>query len=270
MPRYYEEFPEYISVEQRRKNARRHAARLEGGSPVLIEGSRIAKTFWGKSWCQNLERYSDYENRLPRGRTYVRNHCVVDLQISSGVVRARVSGSSLYNVEVKVSPISKARWKAVCADCAGAIESIVELLEGRLPKLTMERLCHEKTGLFPTPAEMQFTCSCPDRARMCKHVAAVLYGVGARLDQQPDLLFTLRKVDLPELITNASQAMTKSETAKFLEDENLSELFGIDIVQPKRRSRSKKQCMRVDGSARRDSKSPSSGASRHLLPEGDG
>src|SRR5688572_21605057 len=210
MPRYYEEFPEYISVEQRRKNAKRHAAKLEAHSPVIIEGSRIANTFWGKSWCQNLERYSDYENRLPRGRTYVRNHCVIDLQISSGVVNAQVSGSRLYHVEVKVSPIPKARWKAVCADCAGAIESIVELLEGQFTKLTMERLCQEKTGLFPTPSEMKFTCSCPDRARMCKHVAAVLYGIGARLDQQPELLFTLREVDLPELITNASQEMTNT------------------------------------------------------------
>ena len=240
MPRYYEGFPEYISVEKRRKKARRHAAQLGATSPVIIEGFRIAKTFWGKSWCENLERYSDYRNRLPRGRTYVRNRCVVDLQISSGVVTARVSGSRLYNVEVKVAPISSARWKAVCADCAGAIESIVELLQGHLPKLTMERLCQEKTGLFPTPAEMKFTCSCPDVARMCKHVAAVLYGIGARLDQQPELLFTLREVDLPELITNASQEMTNTKTTRLLEGENLSELFGIDVVQSKRRRRAAK------------------------------
>lgn len=237
MARYYydDEFPVYISTAERRRKAEREASKLKGASPVVISGTQIAKTFWGKSWCQNLERYSDYANRLPRGRTYVRSGCVVDLQISSGVVKARVSGSRLYGVEVKVSPIPDQRWKAVCVDCAGAIESLVELLEGRFSKLTMERLCRQKTGLFPTPSELKFDCSCPDSARMCKHIAAVLYGIGARLDEKPELLFTLRKVDQQGLITNASQRMTKPKTNKVLENQNLSELFDIEIVEPKRR-----------------------------------
>jgi uncharacterized Zn finger protein len=237
MARYYydDEFPVYISTAERRRKAEREASKLKGASPVVISGTRIAETFWGKSWCQNLERYSDYANRLPRGRTYVRSGCVVDLQISSGVAKARVSGSRLYDVEVKVSPIPDQRWKAVCVDCAGAIESLVELLEGRFSKLTMERLCRQKTGLFPTPSELKFDCSCPDSARMCKHIAAVLYGIGARLDEKPELLFTLRKVDQQGLITNASQRMTKPKTNKVLENQNLSELFDIEIVEPKRR-----------------------------------
>jgi len=237
MARYYsdDEFPVYISTAERRRKAEREASKLKGASPVVISGTQIAKTFWGKSWCQNLERYSDYANRLPRGRTYVRSGCVVDLQISSGVVKARVSGSRLYHVEVMVSPIPDQRWKAVCVDCAGAIESLVELLEGRFSKLTMERLCKQKTGLFPTPSELKFDCSCPDSARMCKHIAAVLYGIGARLDEKPELLFTLRKVDQQGLITNASQRMTKPKTNKVLENQNLSELFDIEIVEAKRR-----------------------------------
>jgi|SRR5262252_800646 len=237
MARYYydDEFPVYISTAERRRKAEREASKLKGASPVVISGTRIVETFWGKSWCQNLERYSDYANRLPRGRTYVRSGCVVDLQISSGVVKARVSGSRLYDVEVKVSPIPDQRWKAVCVDCAGAIESLVELLEGRFSKLTMERLCRQQTGLFPTPSELKFDCSCPDSARMCKHIAAVLYGIGARLDEKPELLFTLRKVDQQGLITNASQRMTKAKTNKVLENQNLSELFDIEIVEPKRR-----------------------------------
>src|SRR5215813_12192450 len=173
MARYYEDdWPQYISIGERRRKAQREAAKLGDTSPVIIDGTQIAKTFWGKSWCQNLERYSDYANRLPRGRTYARSGCVVDLQISSETVDALVSGSRLYKVEVKVSPISKARWKAVCHDCAGAIDSLVALLEGRFSKVTMERLCRQRTGLFPTPEEIKFDCSCPDSARMCKHVAA--------------------------------------------------------------------------------------------------
>ena len=239
MARYYydDEFPQYISIEERRRKAEREAAKLESASPVIIKGSQIATTFWGKSWCRNLERYSDYANRLPRGRTYLRSGCVVDLQISPQLVDALVSGTRLYTVKVKISAISKPRWKAVCHDCAGAIDSLVALLEGRFSKVTMERLCQQKTGLFPTPAEIKFDCSCPDSARMCKHVAAVLYGIGARLDEKPELLFTLRDVDKQDLITNASQRLTKSKTSKYLETDDLSELFGIDIAAPKRKRR---------------------------------
>ncbi len=239
MPRFYfdddYDFPEYITVGERRRKAEREAKKLAAASPVVIDGSQIAKTFWGKSWCRNLERYSDYANRLPRGRTYVRSGCVVDLQISAGNVHAMVSGSRLYTVEVKVAPIPQARWKAVCHDVAGAIDSLVELLEGRFTKVTMERLCQQKTGLFPMPAEMKFSCSCPDSARMCKHIAAVLYGIGARLDKQPELLFTLRKVDQQDLITNTVPRMTKSKSAKILESDDLSELFGIEIAPEKRK-----------------------------------
>ena len=242
MARWYydnDEFPEYISIGERRRKAEREAAKRGKGEPVNIKGRQIAHTFWGKSWCENLERYSDYANRLPRGRTYVRSGCVFDLQIQSGTVNALVSGSRVYQIQVQVAPIPQMRWKAVCHDCAGAIDSLVELLEGRFSRITMERLCQQKTGLFPMPSEMKFTCTCPDSARMCKHVAAVLYGIGARLDEKPELLFTLRNVDQQDLITNAGQRMTKPTTTRLLETSDLSELFGIEIAAPKRRRRTK-------------------------------
>ena len=239
MARYYydEDFPQYITIGERRRKAERHAERLESASPIIINGTQIAKTFWGKSWCLNLERYSDFANRLPRGRTYVRSGCVVDLQVAVGTVSALVSGSDLYTVEIDISPIPKTRWSGVCQDCAGAIDSLVELLEGRFSKVTMERLCRQKIGLFPVPSEMKFDCSCPDSARMCKHIAAVLYGVGARLDENPELLFKLRDVDQQDLVTNASRRMTKPRTARVLEGADLSELFEIEIAEPKRKRR---------------------------------
>src|SRR5205809_1796711 len=142
----------YVYVAQRRRQAASEMAKLKKKgrlvSPVAVEGRTIVKTFWGRAWCENLERYSDYANRLPRGRTYVRSGCVIDLNIGSGIVNALVSGSSVYRVQVNVSSIPKLRWKAVCHDCAGAIDSLVELLEGRFTKSTMERLCQEKTGMF--------------------------------------------------------------------------------------------------------------------------
>src|SRR5438034_7781591 len=228
----------YVTVAERRRKAAREMEKLKKKghpvSPVVIEGRAIAKTFWGKAWCDNLERYSDFANRLPRGRTYVRNGSVVDLQIGGGEVKALVSGSEIYKVAVKVTPVSKARWRSLCSDCAGAIDSLVELLQGRFSKGVMERMCRERTGLFPSPGEIQLSCSCPDWASMCKHVAAVLYGIGTRLDQQPELLFTLRRVDQQDLIANAGADLSKKGRqpagAKVLASDDLSEMFGIEMA----------------------------------------
>src|SRR4051794_1110427 len=179
------EFRPYVPVAQRRRQAEQKLKKLkkkgQSVAPVTIEGRTIAKSFWGKSWCDNLERYGDYANRLPRGRTYVRNGSVVDLQIDAGAITARVSGSALYKVTVKIATVPKARWNILVSDCAGEIDSLVELLQGRLSQGVMQRMCKQGSGLFPAPKEIKFNCSCPDWADMCKHVAAVLYGVGARL-----------------------------------------------------------------------------------------
>jgi uncharacterized Zn finger protein len=234
----YDGFRPYVSVGARRAQAARELARLRKKgrkiSPVVIEGRAIARTFWGEAWCDNLERYSDFANRLPRGRTYVRNGSVVDLQVGPGGVTALVSGSSIYDVKVTVGPVPRARWSAICRDCSGAIDSLIELLHGRFSKGVMTRLCEEKTGLFPSPKEILFTCSCPDWATMCKHVAAVLYGIGARLDHQPELLFTLRKVDQQDLIANAGSDRSNKRRgptgAKVLESDDLSGMFGIEIA----------------------------------------
>lgn len=234
----YYGFRPYVSVGARRALAARELAKLKKKgrkvSPVVIEGRAIAVTFWGEAWCDNLERYSDFANRLPRGRTYVRNGSVVDLQVGPGCVTALVSGSTMYDVKVTVGPVPRARWSAICKDCSGAIDSLIELLQGRFSKGVMTRLCEEKTGLFPSPKEVLFTCSCPDWASMCKHVAAVLYGIGARLDDQPELLFTLRNVDQQDLIAKAGSDLSKKRKgqarAKVLVSDDLSEMFGIELA----------------------------------------
>ncbi|MCX6602210.1 MAG: SWIM zinc finger family protein [Acidobacteria bacterium] len=229
----------YVSVAERRRKAAREMEKLRKKghpvSPVHIEGRTIAKTFWGKSWCDNLEQYSDYSNRLPRGRTYARNGSVVDLQITAGEIQAYVSGSELYKVAVKFAPLAKAQWKSICSDCSGAIDSLIELLQGRLSTGVMERICRQRLGLFPASSEMKFSCSCPDGAYMCKHVAAVLYGIGARLDQAPELLFRLRAVDERELIVSAGKAapLTKQGPGlgRLLGRDDLADMFGLDMME---------------------------------------
>jgi uncharacterized Zn finger protein len=234
----YFQWPEYVSVAQRRRRAQKELAKLikkgRKAQPVTVEGRDIAKTFWGKSWCANLERYSDFASRLPRGRSYVRNGLVIDLTIEKGRISATVSGSDLYNVVVTISSVAAKRWTGICADCSGSIDSLVELLQGRMAKSVMDRVCREGDGLFPAPDEIKLSCSCPDAAGMCKHVAATLYGVGARLDQAPQLIFELRGVDANELLVNAGQDMAVSKpgpvSAKLLDSADVGALFGLEMA----------------------------------------
>lgn len=229
--------PHVPAAERRRKAERAAAKARKAGatlSPIPPSRGAIAKTFWGKAWCDNLERYSDYANRLPRGRTYVRNGSVIDLTIGPGGVRAQVMGSSLYRVEVRVAAVAEKHWKAASADCAGSIDSMVELLQGTFSRAVMQRLCRPGDGLLPAPKEIEFNCSCPDWASMCKHVAAVLYGVGARLDQRPELLFELRRVEGKDLLVQAGTGLTRPRKAptkaRVLDESALGDVFGIEMA----------------------------------------
>ena len=234
-------FRPYVPVAQRRANAAREMARLskktgQTASPVILNGHKIATTFWGKAWCDNLEAYSDFANRLPRGRTYIRNGSVVDLQVSHGKVCAMVSGSELYRIEIKIKPLPTRLWKSIQTECAGQIDSLIELLQGKLSSSVMQIVTRRQGGLFPTPGEVELDCSCPDWADLCKHVAASLYGVGARLDQSPELLFLLRGVNPADLISQASAAEAVRQTAATdggpaMTDKELTDVFGIELAE---------------------------------------
>ena len=231
-------WPPYVSVGERRRRAAKEMERLAKKSgkailPVVIKGRAIATTFWGKAWCEHLEKFSDYSNRLPRGRSYVRNGSVLHLEIDKGIVRAQVSGTNLYTITIEIRPIAASAWTAIKKRCAGEIHSLLDLLGGKLSDGVMEVVTDRDSGLFPKPKEISLKCSCPDWAVMCKHVAATLYGVGARLDEKPELLFLLRGVDHGELVSagveEAVTAAVKGGARKRLADEELAEVFGIDI-----------------------------------------
>jgi uncharacterized Zn finger protein len=227
------------SASELRRRATREGQRLAKTgrrvSAVVIDGRAIARTFWGKAWCENLEAYRDYEHRLPRGRSYVRNGAVLDLDVRPGNIAAVVSGTSLYDVAIRIKPLAAAHWTQIKGQCSGQIGSLIELLEGRLPERVMQIVTHREHGLFPRPGEIEMTCSCPDWAMMCKHVAAVMYGVGARLDQEPRLLFTLRNVDHEELIAQAADVeVSRRSGRKTLATEDLDSVFGIELAEAPR------------------------------------
>ncbi len=232
-------YPPYMSVGQKKARGILALAKLlkkskRKAEPVAIghRKRQLTTTFWGQAWSDNLERYADLANRLPRGRTYLRNGSVLDLAIAAGRVEAYVAGSELYRVTIGIAPMAKTRWRHVVSRCTGRIGSLVGLLRGELSDDVLAVLTHAKEGLFPEPRQMTLDCSCPDSAAVCKHVAAVLYGVGIRLDARPELFFVLRQVDQAELLSSATAgAVSRARPAagKRIADDRLSAVFGIEL-----------------------------------------
>lgn len=238
----YFRFPRYVSVAEKRARAEKKIRQLKKKNPnlapVILEGRSLAKTWWGKSWDENLERYADYSNRIERGRSYVRHMAVLDLGIRPGAVKALVQGSrnKPYSVEIKIQALKKSNWKKITAACADRLDSLQDLLAGKFPRDLSHLFMQKGHGLFPSPKEIQFSCSCPDWAYMCKHVAAVLYGIGARLDEDPSLFFVLRKANLDDLIAKTVDdaavkyiRQAEEKTPPMVAEEDLGAVFGIDM-----------------------------------------
>ncbi|MBT64254.1 MAG: hypothetical protein CML13_13695 [Puniceicoccaceae bacterium] len=239
-----DEYPRYVTVAQRKQLAAQKAEslKLQGYKlkPLgeLKSRTKIASSFWGRSWCRHLESFSDYDSRLPRGRSYVRNGAILHLSIEPGRIEAMVHGSELYELSIEIEPLSPEQWTAVKQACQGKIASLIELLQGKLSDEIMRVVTHPHSGLFPQPEQIHFNCNCPDWADMCKHMAAVLYGVGARLDDCPELLFKLRGVDQSELIhldcaRSGIARSSRRSRRRSLSDDAVSDVFGISTEDEK-------------------------------------
>jgi len=227
----------YVSVAERRAKAAKELSKMKKNGmnvqPVEINGRKIADSFWGKGWCDHMESFSDYTNRLPRGRTYVRNGSVCHLDIQAGRIEAIVSGSELYNVAITIAPLAKTKWERVKSACTGRIGSLIDLLRGKLAGGVMEVVVHRQDGLFPLPGEIKFKCDCPDSAYMCKHIAAVLYGVAARLDDAPEKLFLLRGVNHEELVDVSAavrDAAGATTSRRRIAATGLADVFGVEMA----------------------------------------
>ncbi|MEN6313338.1 MAG: hypothetical protein ABFD25_03710 [Clostridiaceae bacterium] len=237
-------YGEYVSAAEKKERNQKAAEKLRKKnsdiSPVVITGRKLARTWWGKAWNDNLERYSDYSNRIGRGSSYVRQGAVLDLKIAPGGVAALVQGSRKkpYQIDIAIQPLDNNTWKTITKACEGKIESLQELIEGKFPEALSELFTAKGKGLFPAPKEISFHCSCPDWASMCKHVAAALYGVGARLDENPGLFFVLRNVNIDELVSKAiaqkSETLLKKsgrKSSRAIDNDDISAMFGIDMEE---------------------------------------
>jgi len=281
-------FPRHVTVEERKQKAKRQLAKLlKKGvrlDPVTVEGWTIARSWWGAHWNRNLERYADYAYRLDRGRSYIRSGAVLDLKIKTGLIQAMVAGSGRkpYDVKITIKRLDPEKWKELVEKTSGRIETVSGLLEGVFPHELGDLFFAENKGLFPRPKEIRFTCSCPDYASLCKHVAAALYGIGTRLDKQPALFFTLRGVNMDELVGKAAthaagrllskadgrggSAVKKGRILKLdgAGEGSLSGMFGIAVDAPRRQS--VQSIGGTDGKRKGDQKKPRARKKRVIRP----
>ena len=236
MSRFYHQYPPYVCVAERKAKARKHAEKLAKTGqlccPITIVGRTIAASFWGKAWCEHMESFRDYESRLPRGLAYARNGSIIDLQIKPGEVNALVSGSQIYQVSIKLKALEAKPWQLLRRRCSGQIASAIELLQGKFSDAVMKILTDRGAGMFPSSKDFSMDCSCPDSASMCKHIAAVLYGIGSRLDHEPGLFFTLRNVNHLELVAAAGEGIAAAAQAQVsgIGEADLADVFGVDIA----------------------------------------
>ncbi|NLX90172.1 MAG: hypothetical protein GXZ07_01025 [Firmicutes bacterium] len=236
---YYDYYPRYKSAAEKKQKAKKQLEKLKKKNPdlapVIVKGRAIATTWWGKAWNKNLEMYADYSNRIGRGRSYVRHGAVLDLNLEKGLARALVQGSRSkpYKVKIKISPLAPDKWERILSLCKHKINSLAELVDGKFPRELAELFTAEGEGLFPAPEEIDFSCSCPDWADMCKHVSAALYGIGARFDEDPTLFFKLRNIEFDKLlkktIEQKMQSLLKNagkKSSRVLDDDDVAALFG--------------------------------------------
>lgn len=224
--------------EEQQKGLKREMTRRKKQGAALIpvevaKGTKLARQFWGQAWQQHLESYADYESRLPRGRSYLRQGHVFDLAINEGLVTALVTGQTVYDVQVKIQPLGEQRWQHLQSQCAGRVSSLLDLLAGKLGDDVMKLITDPHEGLFPQPKEIKVICTCPDWADLCKHAAAVLYAIGLRFDAQPELFFKLRGVDSTALVQGASSALNAEALptgAAQIASDDLADVFGIDLA----------------------------------------
>ena len=227
----YEEAAEAKERVQREIEKRvKRGERFEALMPVAGK-KHLCTTFWGKAWCNHLESYQEFESRLPRGRSYLRQGSVYNLNIEPGKITAMVAGAELYHTQIFIHSLKVSKWQDIVEKCEGQVDSMLDVLAGKLGNGVMSVFCDLENGLFPKTKEIRFDCSCPDHADMCKHVSAVLHGVGVLLDASPELIFTLRDVNSADLLSKAKDAAVSELSAMGgeLAEADLSAIFGIEI-----------------------------------------
>jgi uncharacterized Zn finger protein len=222
--------PAKISAAERKKALAAALAALKKiepeVQPVQVKHRmKLAVSFWGRAWCRYIETYHELDQRYNQGRSLLRSGAVLDLVITVGKVNARVFDGEWYSVALGFVPMEVEKWAEFVAKGGGKIDSVLSLLAGKVPAAVAELIADYECGLFPATNEISFSCSCLDDARVCRHSTAVLYSLGVRFDETPDLFFVLRRVDPQDLVQGLSKELGKEQS----DSAELGKLFEVDF-----------------------------------------
>ncbi len=236
-------FYDYGYYETKAEKRRRIGEKLErlrktdpNIAPLTIEGNTLAKSWWGKAWGKNLESYADYKSRLSRGKNYVKQGAILDLKIEEGKVNSKISGSGskIYDCEIHIERLSDERLKKILEHCQNKISTLDALLTGDFSEELLELFQDKSYGLFPSPDEISFRCDCPDVANICKHVAATLYAIGTKFDDDPMFFFELRQIESENLIQKSVEKKLENmlehvgkKTSRTMDASKISDVFGL-------------------------------------------
>lgn len=228
------------SVSELIRMAQENLSKNNRYSPVILNNSsrfskNICNSWWGNAWCKNLERYADCNNRIDRGKSYLKNNMVIDLKINGGEIYAKVQGSrkTPYTVKITIDPIDEKKRLRIEEQATGKIQNLEALINGTFPE-ELKDIFFQNDGLFPSLKEIHFNCSCPDFARMCKHVSAALFGVGIRLDKNPIYFFQMRGINIDDFVNKAvfgkvNKMLENTDviTTRIIQESDITKLFGI-------------------------------------------
>jgi len=181
--------------------------RVSGGIKAQSQRGAFANRWWAKRWIGTLERFN-IGARLGRGRSYARQGQVLDIEIASGEVKARVQGSERepYRVSIKLKPLSAADWQKLTEAMTEEARFSAKLLAGEMPEDIEQVFAAEGLSLFPrTHGDLATDCSCPDYSNPCKHIAAVYYLLGEAFDNDPFLMFRLRGMERDALLAQLGE-----------------------------------------------------------------
>ena len=207
---------------------------------VKIDGKVISSSWWGQMWCRNIENYSNIRNRLERGRTYIRQNTVKSLSISNNCAESQVQGHSKepYRVIINIKTIEKSKYDNILNKCENSVDNLESLMTGSFPKEYQQFFTDEEYGLFPKSNEIDYNCTCLDYEKnmhMCKHIAATMYAIGNKLDNDPLIFFKLRGIDISEFSNKILKKETEfvwnninGESNRKINSNDISFLFGVD------------------------------------------
>jgi len=172
-------------------------------------------TWWAKRWISALERLG-WSNRLQRGRTYARQGNVLEVKVRPGRIDARVQGSRKrpYRVTIHIEPLSDSDWDKAASAMAERALFAARLLAGEMPENIEDAFVQCDTQLFPrSEQDIDMSCTCPDWANPCKHIAAVFYTLGTEFDRDPFLLLLLRGMSREHLLAALREKRAQAAAA---------------------------------------------------------